>query len=302
VRIKSAPHTPQSEPPRAAGGGDQPIFAQPLCAVNGSKGAAEATRQAALLAGPGSRLTLLSVSYEVGAGLTEKALLTQERAREAVSEAESVAADLGTRTVGELVESADVAATLLERAEGHDLVAVSARSEPRVAGIALGSVAAVLAHRAPVPVLLARRPPGERGFPRLMLVASDDSPNALRAVHLASAIARQHDSQVTVVHADGEDESEPRRPLPSETTEVFEAAGVKPEIALEEGSPPERIVELAGRHETSLIVIGSRGLAGIRALASVSERVASRAPCSVLIARPTDDRRPRGATEEEAQQ
>lgn len=35
----------------------------------------------------------------------------------------------------------------------------------------------------------------------------------------------------------------------------------------------------------SLIVLGSRGLHGIRALGSVSERVAHRAPCSVLVVR-----------------
>jgi nucleotide-binding universal stress UspA family protein len=182
-------------------------------------------------------------------------------------------------------------------------VAVSARSrsEPRAAGIALGSVAAMLAHRAPVPVLLARRPPGERGFPRLMLVASDDSPDALRAARLASAIARRHGSEVTLVHADDEEESERQPPPARATAELFKGTGVEPVIAIEEGSPPDRIVELADQNDTSLIVVGSRGLAGIRALASVSERVANRAPCSVLIARPTDNRRPGGATDEEAQ-
>jgi nucleotide-binding universal stress UspA family protein len=34
-----------------------------------------------------------------------------------------------------------------------------------------------------------------------------------------------------------------------------------------------------------LLVVGSRGLHGIRALGSVSERVAHEAPCSVLVVR-----------------
>jgi nucleotide-binding universal stress UspA family protein len=34
-----------------------------------------------------------------------------------------------------------------------------------------------------------------------------------------------------------------------------------------------------------LVVIGARGVRGIRALGSVSERVAHAAPCSVLVAR-----------------
>jgi nucleotide-binding universal stress UspA family protein len=53
---------------------------------------------------------------------------------------------------------------------------------------------------------------------------------------------------------------------------------------------PERIIELARSEAFSLIVIGRRGLKGIRALGSVSERVAHRAPCSVLIVPPGDAR------------
>ena len=43
------------------------------------------------------------------------------------------------------------------------------------------------------------------------------------------------------------------------------------------------------RRDADLLVVGSRGLHGVRALGSVSERVAHRAPCSVLVVRlPTD--------------
>jgi nucleotide-binding universal stress UspA family protein len=40
-----------------------------------------------------------------------------------------------------------------------------------------------------------------------------------------------------------------------------------------------------GGLDASLVVLGSRGLGGIRALRSVSERVGARAPCSVLVLR-----------------
>jgi len=40
-------------------------------------------------------------------------------------------------------------------------------------------------------------------------------------------------------------------------------------------------------HEADLVVVGSRGLHGLKALGSVSERVAHRANCSVLVVRPT---------------
>jgi nucleotide-binding universal stress UspA family protein len=38
-------------------------------------------------------------------------------------------------------------------------------------------------------------------------------------------------------------------------------------------------------HEADLVVVGSRGLHGVQALGSVSERVAHRAVCSVLVVR-----------------
>ncbi len=38
-----------------------------------------------------------------------------------------------------------------------------------------------------------------------------------------------------------------------------------------------------------LLVVGSRGLHGLKALGSVSERVANQARCSVIVVRPTHD-------------
>jgi nucleotide-binding universal stress UspA family protein len=53
------------------------------------------------------------------------------------------------------------------------------------------------------------------------------------------------------------------------------------------GHADERIIQAATSENVALVAVGSRGLGGVRALGSVSERVAHRAPCSVLVARPT---------------
>lgn len=55
--------------------------------------------------------------------------------------------------------------------------------------------------------------------------------------------------------------------------------------AIEKGHVPERIIERARKEETDLIVLGSRGLGGIKniILGSVSQKVVTYAPCSVLI-------------------
>jgi nucleotide-binding universal stress UspA family protein len=46
---------------------------------------------------------------------------------------------------------------------------------------------------------------------------------------------------------------------------------------------------VAAAAEADLLVVGSRGLHGLKALGSVSERVAHRARCSVLIVRSAED-------------
>ena len=46
---------------------------------------------------------------------------------------------------------------------------------------------------------------------------------------------------------------------------------------------------VAASKKADLLVVGARGLHGMRALGSVSERVAHRAHCSVLVLRPTTD-------------
>lgn len=54
---------------------------------------------------------------------------------------------------------------------------------------------------------------------------------------------------------------------------------------LENGRPADRIVEIANSQDFDLIVMGSRGIGGIKEflLGSVSNRVADRANCPVLL-------------------
>jgi nucleotide-binding universal stress UspA family protein len=61
---------------------------------------------------------------------------------------------------------------------------------------------------------------------------------------------------------------------------------LEPTVIRAPGHPADVILDTAAREGVSLVVLGSRGLSGVRALGSVSERVAHRARCSVLVARP----------------
>ena len=61
--------------------------------------------------------------------------------------------------------------------------------------------------------------------------------------------------------------------------------GVNVHSEVRSGDPAKEIVDLAVMTEADLIIIGSRGLSGIKkwVLGSVSEKVAQQSPCPVLI-------------------
>lgn len=57
------------------------------------------------------------------------------------------------------------------------------------------------------------------------------------------------------------------------------------ELEIVTGDPAEEIIRLANIHQVDLIVMGSRGLTGMRRIlqGSVSSEVVEEAPCSVLV-------------------
>ena len=67
-------------------------------------------------------------------------------------------------------------------------------------------------------------------------------------------------------------------------------AGIQVEEVTREGYPATVIEEEAVRQEADLIVIGTRGLSGIKhlLLGSIAERVVQKAPCPVLTVRIAD--------------
>ena len=63
--------------------------------------------------------------------------------------------------------------------------------------------------------------------------------------------------------------------------------GVEVETHAREGQPAEVIIAVANQEQADLIVVGSRGLTGIKRylLGSVSSKVSEHAPCNVMIVR-----------------
>ena len=142
-----------------------------------------------------------------------------------------------------------------------------------------------------------------------ILLATDGSDGALHAAGQAAEIARKFNSKVTVTYvvqppmpvttiADMPGVSidptyvsrymeETGNAVSRRTGKVLEEAGVNYDVRVEMGHPAESIINVATEGRYNLIVIGSRGLSGIKSffLGSVSDRVAHLAHCPVLIVR-----------------
>jgi nucleotide-binding universal stress UspA family protein len=163
----------------------------------------------------------------------------------------------------------------LRELEGSDatLAVTTMRARNRAVGIAAGSVATHLLHEAPCSVLVVPERDLPDGWPSTIAVGVDGSAESAAAA-AAWELARRVGARVRAVAATGRpghaDLGLVRRIAPD-----FEERPIRPVTALAEVS-----------EEVDLLVVGSRGLRGVRALGSVSERVAHEARCPVLIVRP----------------
>jgi nucleotide-binding universal stress UspA family protein len=258
------------------------LFERAVCAVDGTEAAVEAVRQAARLAPPQAPLLLLSVACPPA--FADAAFVVPIEALREDGEAAlatALAAVPLPRPVETRLLEGPVVAVLraeLER-ERATLLSVGSHRGGRGAGIVLGSVATTLLHDAPCSVLVARTPPDPAAFPRSIAVGFDGSPEARRALAAGRELAGRLGATLTAVVAhDGKLNVDTLRSA---------AAELAPEAALAEGSrhPVEALTESGA----DLVVVGSRGLHGLHALGSVSERVAHRARSSVLVVRARAD-------------
>jgi nucleotide-binding universal stress UspA family protein len=146
----------------------------------------------------------------------------------------------------------------------------------------LGSTATQVAHRAECPLLVARRTIDGNEFPQSLLLATDGSPGSWAAARIATRLSQAYGSELRLIYVPDGTHPEHYREFFKHQTEIEEATGSSPTMVENPGHVAERIDEAARAAQSSLIVIGRRGVAGLKALGSVSERVVHRSSCSVL--------------------
>lgn len=260
-------------------------FPSILCGVDGSRVSAEAARQAAILSAAGARLKLLGVGWDAGQGPAAQATIAPQQLAAALETARLEACGLGATTTVETIESREETATLFAEAARHDLLVIGASSPSRATGMLAGSTASAAVHAAPVPVLVARRPPADVEFPSSILAAIDGTPASIGVATTVAALARAHHARVAVVA--------PPRLIGPDHQRVIDAiaiiagaTGTEPLVLDEHTAAHKAIAAAAATVEAALVVIGRHGLHGVHALTSLSERVAHETPCSVLVLRP----------------
>ena len=255
-------------------------FRRVVCGIDGSPEAEEAVREASLLAPEGAHLALLDVIVpgmsENVATIVPGSATVQEDARRKVARSEVDHARLAVPLrigVSSVILVGPPAPLLLAEADriSADVVAVGSHGGGRATGVVLGSVATRVIHQSDCSVFVAR---AGLGFPRSIAVGVDGSDPSLRALDSGRDLASRIGVPLRVLHvADG--------------TVVPDSVQTDLDDGVEEirGGPSPADGLSSRVTEADLLVVGSRGLRGLRALGSVSESVAHRAPASVLIVR-----------------
>jgi nucleotide-binding universal stress UspA family protein len=191
------------------------------------------------------------------------------------------------------------------------MVVMGSRGRGGIRRALMGSVADDVTRHAHCPVLVVRGDGPAALFPARIVLAIDGSEEAQAATDTVETIAAGTGSEVHVVHAGftahlpyaqpymaeniesfaKQAEKEAREFLEGRVEKIKANTGLPVHAHLRRGNPSGEIVELAEEVDANLVVIGSRGLGGIRRslMGGVSDSVVRHAHCPVLVVRHTED-------------
>jgi len=252
-------------------------FDSVVCGVDGSTAGATAARAAAIVAAPDGELALLAVndtSVAVHAGWGMPHVLAELEKETARALAQARAQAQPRHRLDAAVAEGDPVGTIVEELEARDatLVVVGSHGISRPVGIALGAVSTRLLHDAPCSVLVVRGTIGDR-WPRRIVVGVDGSEQSTAALEAARGIRQRFGAELRVLVGTDDDQID------------LDAARLTAPECEEHEARALDMLNVASE-TADLIVVGSRGLRGLRALGSLSERIAHEARCSVLVVRP----------------
>ena len=251
------------------------VFSRIVVGVDGTDWGFEALRQALLLAPDTAdvrAVTALDTAPAVHTGI-RAAHFTELLTQEAAAARATAQVIIGGRHRADARVAHGKPVDVLRRQRDEldaTLLALGGRRSSRFLGILLGDTGTELLHDATCSLLLACPSADGDWRPRRIVVGLDGSRYARDALTVADELAERLGGSVEVVCATG-GQSEIDR----------DAAWAARVQSWDEAEPVHALV---GRSRSAdLVVVGSRGLQGIRAVGSVSERVAHEAHCTALV-------------------
>lgn len=279
-----------------------------LLATDGSRDAELAATTAVGLAnGTGSELHLVHVGPVVPARFestdVEPARLQRE-ARDILDEQLGKVEGLGGTVAQSHLRMGGAAEEVLSLADevGAGLIVSGSRGRGRMKRLVMGSISDTVVRHAHCPVLVVRGKPTT--FPASILVATDGSEEAAAATNYALDLAAKTGSRLSMIHVGVLEpvyhperhgypvlyervQEEAQRLLDEQVENVKASGGTVERADLRIGRADEEIVVAAEEMNADLIVIGSRGLGGVRRalMGSVSDSVVRHAHCPVLVVR-----------------
>ncbi|MGB3632780.1 MAG: universal stress protein [Rubrobacteraceae bacterium] len=288
-----------------------------LLAVDGSEEAESAARAGVGLAKKtGSELHVIYVgplptTMYVPESLDYMHEMAEHQGRLKLDEQLQKIKDMGGEVAEEHLVIGRPDAQIVEVAEemGAGLVVVGSRGIGFVRRALLGSVSESTVHHAHCPVLVVRpREDDESLLGKRILVATDDSEEARMAVEAAVELAEATGAELHLVYALT---VEPPLPYPypyakerweeslerakkkartfveEQAEQIRSKARIEIQAHLKFGLPGHEIVELGEELDAGIMILGSRGLGGIRRaqMGSVSDAVLRHAHSPVLVVR-----------------
>lgn len=270
-----------------------------LVAVDGSDTSLHALKESFRLVA--NWITVVSVAppYEGDlrlVGVKNAEALRREPCGTALAKSQEIADSAGAsiKTVCAIGELHEGIVDLAEK-ENCDLIVMGAKGHGLLERLLMGSVTRRVIGYSPIDVLVV--PPQAAIGWQKMLLATDGSPDSLRAAEKALDLAQAYGGELKVLSVLDLPpqflEGNPGISLeaPKEIKGVAEletqaqARGVKIEILMRQGTPYQVITDLARDEKMGLIIMGSHGRTGLQRLlmGSVTERVIGHAPCPVLV-------------------
>jgi nucleotide-binding universal stress UspA family protein len=279
-----------------------------LLATDGSKDAWLATNTAI-----GIAMVTSSELHIVNVGVVAPALLkpldveptrVEKEARGVLDEEVKNIENVGGTVTKSHLRMGDAAQEIVNIAEELKvgLIAMGSRGRSQIKRALMGSVSDSVVRHAHCPVLVARRKP--LILPARILVATDGCEEATLAAMTAAELAYRTYSELHLVsvadtytsyyvaHEQGLVENLQQRAqdvLDDQVKEIEQSGGevTRKHVRVSERHPSDGIVRVAEETGADLVVVGSRGLGGIKRalMGSVSDSVVRHAHCPVLVVR-----------------